>query len=208
MLGTKMNASRLETLEQLATEAGAEHLATEVHALSDRVRSGLFNVVCVGQFKRGKSTLLNALIGDPVLPMGVVPVTAVVTILGYGRERRVRVRFEGHAWQDVDPEALAEYVSEKANPENRKGVAAVEVFMASPLLASGMCLVDTPGVGSVFAGNSETTRAFLPHVEAALVVLGADPPRSADELALIGEVAPEGQACARARRGSGHRRAP
>ena len=79
-------------------------------------------------------------------------------------------------------------MSESENPENRKGVRAVEVFVPSPLLARGMCLVDTPGLGSVFGGNA-VTRAFVPHLDAALVVIGADPPLSGDELRLVGEVA-------------------
>lgn len=91
--------------------------------------------------------------------------------------------------RDVDPATLASYVSEEGNPENAKGVAGVEVSVPSPLLASGMCLVDTPGLGSVFAAGTAATRAFIPHVDAALVVLGADPPISEDELALVEEVA-------------------
>jgi len=57
------------------------------------------------------------------------------------------------------------------------------------LLDSGMCLVDTPGVGSVFASGTEATRAFVPHIDAALVVLGADPPISGDEVSLLEAVA-------------------
>jgi hypothetical protein len=145
-------------------------------------------VACVGQFKRGKSTLLNALVGQPVLPVGVVPVTAVVTVVRHGERLAARVRFAASGWQDVATGDLEQFVTEEQNPENRKGVAAVEVFVPSELLASGMCLVDTPGIGSVFVGNTEATRAFVPHVDAALVVLGADPPVSADELALVQEI--------------------
>jgi ribosome biogenesis GTPase A len=181
--------SRAHVLTRIAGEAGAQAIAQEALALAARIREGLFYVACVGQFKRGKSSLLNALVADPVLPVGVIPVTTVVTIVRYGAQRAARVRLAGGTWRDIDVEALAEYVTEEKNPENGKGVAAVEVFTPSPLLASGMCLVDTPGIGSVFAGNTEATRAFVPHVDAALVVLGADPPISADELALIEEIA-------------------
>jgi len=181
--------SRLEAVKRLATEAGAAHLANEARALSDRVRDGLFYVACVGQFKRGKSTLLNALVGHTVLPVGIVPVTAVVTVVRYGERLYARVRFAAGGWQEIGTNELARYVTEDENPENRAGVVAVEVFVPSRLLASGMCLVDTPGIGSVFAGNTEATRSFVPHVDAALVVLGADPPISADELALVKEIA-------------------
>jgi GTP-binding protein EngB required for normal cell division len=181
--------SRAQILARVAAEAGAQTIAEEALALAARVRTGLFYVACVGQFKRGKSSLLNALVADPLLPTGVVPVTTVVTIVRYGPQRGARVRLAGGTWRDIDIDALGEYVSEEKNPENGKGVSAVEVFTPSPLLASGMCLVDTPGIGSVFLGNTEATRAFVPHVDAALVVLGADPPISADELALVEEIA-------------------
>jgi len=186
---TSTGGSRLEAVGRLATEAGAAHLATEARTLSDRVRDGLFYVACVGQFKRGKSTLLNALVGLPVLPVGVVPVTAVVTVVRYGERLSARVRFAAGGWQEIATSELARYVTEDQNPENRAGVAAVEVFVPSELLATGMCLVDTPGIGSVFVGNTEATRSFVPHVDAALVVLGADPPISADELALVQGIA-------------------
>jgi Mg2+ and Co2+ transporter CorA len=80
---------------------------------------------------------------------------------------------------------LKEYVTEEFNPENKKAVEGAEVFVPSPLLFSGMCFVDTPGMGSVFTGNTATTQAFIPHIDAALVVVGADPPIAGEELALV-----------------------
>jgi Dynamin family len=145
--------------------------------------------VCVGQFKRGKSTLLNALIGMDVLPAGVIPVTSVVTVLRHGEQLGARVRFQDHQWMSADVSALADYVTEERNPDNRKGVSGVEVFVPSDLLAHGMSLVDTPGLGSVTEAGAAATHAFVPHIDAALVVLGADPPISGDELALIDRIA-------------------
>lgn len=176
-------------LSALARQAGTDDLAREAERLAERIVAGRFYVACLGQFKRGKSTLLNALIGTAVLPMGVVPVTSVVTVVRHGARPGARARFRGKAWQDVDPSALAAYVSELENPENVKGVEAAEVFVTSPLLAHGMCFVDTPGIGSVFGDNTDATRDFVPDIDAALVVLGADPPISGDELALVTEVA-------------------
>ncbi len=80
---------------------------------------------------------------------------------------------------------LKEYVTEERNPENKKAVDGAEVFVPSTLLSSGMCFVDTPGLGSVFTGNTATTQAFIPHIDAALVVVGADPPIAGEELALV-----------------------
>jgi GTP-binding protein EngB required for normal cell division len=178
----------LADLARLADEIGASDLAAEASAVARRVAEGRFYVACVGQFKRGKSSLLNALAGSAVLPVGVLPVTSVATVLRWGERLAARVRFPGGSWRDLRPEDLADYVAEENNSENTIGVSAVEVFLPSPLLASGMCLVDTPGIGSVFAGNTMTTREFVPHVDAAIVVLGADPPISGEELALVEEV--------------------
>ena len=178
-------------LQTIASEIGATEIGEDVHALAARVAQGLFYVACIGQFKRGKSTLINALVGMPLLPTGVVPVTAVITMIRYGEAVRTVVRFDDSREQVIDPAEVAEYVTEERNPENRKHVRALELFAPSDLLASGMCLVDTPGLGSMSQQSTETTRAFLPHIDAALVVLGADPPISGEEAAILDQIAPE-----------------
>ena len=178
-------ALRLLRLSRLAQHLGAEPLAEEARELAARVSEGRFYVACVGQFKRGKSTLLNALVGCAVVPTGFVPVTAVPTVIRFGDELRARVRMRDGSWQDVAMTGLKEYVTEEFNPENKKAVDGAEVFVPSSLLSSGMCFVDTPGLGSVFTGNTATTQAFIPHIDAALVVVGADPPIAGEELALV-----------------------
>jgi predicted GTPase len=183
--------AELNRLAELATEFGAEHIASTARSIAERISEGRFYVACIGQFKRGKSTLLNALIGHSVLPTAVVPVTAVPTILRYGAHLSARVRLQNAAWTDVLLSHVEDYVSEEKNPENAKGVAAVEIFVPSPLLETGMCLVDTPGLGSVFAGNTAATHAFIPHIDAAIVVIGTDPPLSSDELQLVETVSQE-----------------
>jgi len=181
----------LDQLRAIATEIGATEIAGDATALAARVGEGLYYVACIGQFKRGKSTLINALIGVPLLPAGVIPVTAVITIVRYGDAIGARAYFDDGRSENVEPSTIADYISEERNPGNRRRVRAVEVTAPSELLAAGMCLVDTPGLGSIFRQNSETTRAFLPHIDAALVVLGADPPISGEEAAVAEELARE-----------------
>ncbi|MFZ0859834.1 MAG: dynamin family protein [Candidatus Sulfotelmatobacter sp.] len=177
--------SALLQLAELAEEFDAEQVAADASSLAERVSEGRFYVACIGQFKRGKSSVLNALVGRSVLPTGVVPVTTVPTIVRYGGHAAARVRFEAGGWTDIPVRTVDEYVSEEKNPENAKHVAALEIFVPSPLLATGMCFVDTPGLGSVFTGNTEATQAFIPHIDAALVVIGADPPLAGEELVLV-----------------------
>lgn len=80
-------ASRLLRLAALAKNLGVVRIEEEAKDLADRIVEGRFYVACLGQFKRGKSTLINALIGDPVLPVGCTPVTAVPTVVRYGETR-------------------------------------------------------------------------------------------------------------------------
>ena len=185
VLQDRTGEATLNRLAALAAEFGAEEIASATRSIAERISEGRFYVACVGQFKRGKSTLLNALIGHSVLPTAVVPVTAVPTIIRYGECLTARVRFQSAAWTDIAVSAVEEYVSEAKNPENAKGVVGVEIFAPSPLLETGTCLVDTPGLGSVFAGNTAATQAFVPHIDAAIIVIGTDPPLSGEELELV-----------------------
>jgi len=106
-------AFRLLRLADLAQELGAEPVAEEARELAARVAEGRFYVACVGQFKRGKSTLLNALVGHEVVPTGFVPVTAVPTVIRFGAVLHARVRMRDGSWRDIAMPDLKEYVTEE-----------------------------------------------------------------------------------------------
>ena len=188
VLNDSDGAARLLRLADLGEELRAQYVADDGRSLAARVSEGRFYLSCIGQFKRGKSTLINALIGEPVLPVGFVPITTVPTVIRYGVHKRARIKFADSSWKDIDSSELNQYVSEEHNPENQKGVVGSELFVPSKLLSTGMCLVDTPGLGSVWTGNTAATQAFVPHIDAALVVVGADPPLAGEELALVEDV--------------------
>src|ERR1022692_2741602 len=94
-------AARLLRLAQLAEGVDSSRIADEARDLASRISEGRFYVACIGQFKRGKSTLINALIGDAVLPVGFTPVTAVPTVIRFGDQRRARVQVGDGSWQEV-----------------------------------------------------------------------------------------------------------
>src|SRR5580698_2731716 len=177
--------SALGELTGLGTERDRERLA----ALLDRLDAARLRVLVVGEAKRGKSTLINALLGRDVLPSGVTPLTAVATTARYGNDPRAEVLFlDGH--EEKHPlTALAAFVTEPGNRRNRRGVAGVTVYLDEPLLAAGVELVDTPGTGSVFEWDTEAAHAALESMDAAIFVLTADPPVSASERDLLGRVA-------------------
>ena len=169
-------ALELEVLLKAAKWLGAERVRQQALDLEERTRAERFYVACLGQFKRGKSSLLNALIGAEVLPRGIVPVTAVPTIVRYGPELAARIRTDSGEWQEIHPVELEAYVSEEKNPGNCKRIGAVEVFTQSPLLASGMCLVDAMSCASGTMGIGDGFRQIRDDYADVMICGGVEAP--------------------------------
>jgi GTP-binding protein EngB required for normal cell division len=146
------------------------------------------DVAVLGQFKAGKSSFINSLIGKPILPVGVIPVTTVITRLQYGQKERAVIRtFDGKEF-DIDLKDLDQYTSEAKNPSNEKNVEMVDIELPYLEDYSGLRIVDTPGLGSVFKYHMETSEHWLPEVGAALLAISADRPLSDNDLQLIQEL--------------------
>jgi len=164
--------------------SGFTSIVKQLTKLEQRLEQERFQLGVLGQFKRGKSTLLNALLGEEILPTSVLPLTAIPTFLSWGERRGAKVIFQdGKAPENIesdDPAVLKgfleRYVTEQGNPENRRGVARVEVRHPAALLSRGVVLIDTPGIGSTFRHNTTTALSFLPQCDAALFVTAPDPP--------------------------------
>jgi GTPase Era involved in 16S rRNA processing len=168
----------------------------KIRGLLDRLSEGRFHLAVLGQFKRGKSTLLNALLGESLLPTAVIPLTAIPTFVRFANERSARVsfsterapeEFRGNGPGDINA-FLAGYVSEEANPGNRLEVSLVEVTAPCAFLEKGVVLIDTPGIGSTHRHNTEATLNFLPQCDAALFLVSADPPITEVEVEFLKEV--------------------
>jgi len=177
----------LAVVAELAQELGLARVAKEAQQALAGLGANRFNVVFLGQFKRGKSTLVNALLGQEILPTDVLPSTGVITVITFAAHPKARVTFGTGEERLVPLEQLPEYITEEKNPENRKGVVSVTVGFPCPLTQAGANLVDTPGLGSVFHHSAAATKRFLPRVDVGVVVLGADPPLTQEELALLAQ---------------------
>lgn len=173
-------------LEELAAFEIAD--AAECGRLREKLAAGIFTLVVVGQFKRGKSSLINALLGQNILPVGVVPLTSIVTVLRYGSAPMARVEFRSGELCDIDMHAIADYATEKANPNNIKSVRRVIIDYPSAWLRDGIQIVDTPGIDSVYQHNTDSTYAFLSQADAMLFVTSADQPLSRRELEFLAEI--------------------
>ena len=154
-------------------------------AVKEQLISNHFNLVVLGQFKRGKTTLINSLVGNAILPSSVVPLTSIVTILKFGNDIRCDIFMNDGTEKSIKIEELHDYVTESGNPKNVRGVKCASIEYPIPLLEKGMQLVDTPGIGSTFLHNTETTYEFLDHLDAAVFLMSADVPISQVEKELL-----------------------
>lgn len=160
--------------------------------LRERAQVGRLRILVAGEAKRGKSTLINGLVERDILPSGVVPLTAIPTMVRFdarGPEDLAVTYADGRSERRPLGD-LALLVTETGNPANQAGIAAVTVTLArSPLTRFPVELVDTPGTGSVYEHNTATARAAYDALDAVILVIGADPPITAAERALLTELA-------------------
>ena len=147
-------------------------------------------MVVVGEFKRGKSTLVNALLQHAVCPVDADVVTAVPTTVRYADQPRVLsyVRTEDGGRTDEVEESLADLhalVTEEADPADPERLRTVEVGLPHRMLRSGLCLVDTPGVGGLDSAHGFLTLGALGMAEATLFVTDAAQELTAPELEFL-----------------------
>jgi len=175
-------------LQELAAATDPE-LSLEASRVADRLQEGSFHIVVLGEFKRGKSTLINALLGHDILPTGVLPLTAVSIQVRYGTSPPKVCYTNGMCEELPQGQSLRDVATEEGNPGNHKNVEFVTVQTESQLLAPGLVLVDSPGIGSVHRHNDEQAAVALERADGAIVVLSATEPLSMAEANLLSSLA-------------------
>lgn len=146
-----------------------------VTALREKLEQQHMTVSVIGQFKRGKSALVNGILGRDILPVGIVPVTAVVTTVDYGDEEAA-VHFANGKVEKVAFEEISAFVNEQENRDNHLNVTKVAIKCSSEFLKRSLTFVDTPGVGSLHEKNSEEAYAFVKESDAVIFTLSVDSP--------------------------------
>jgi len=182
---------RLGEIIRLASAIDYEHDKGSEQRWRDvlaRLADDRFNVVVAGRFNRGKSTLMNALLGMDRLPTGIMPLTSVITTVRYGTSERVVLEYEGHTLRSETSLAeLPEYVTEKGNPGNRRHIRSAEIQLPAEVLRRGFYFVDTPGLGSAIFENSETTERFIPEIDVLILVSGYESPLTEEEVRFLSQ---------------------
>lgn len=182
-------ADQLRIIRVALTAMGRENGERQYGELIVKLAEDRFILAVLGQFKHGKSSLMNAVIGRELLPTGVLPLTSAITVLKYGpTEKLVVNRIDAIFPDELPISSLVDYVTERGNPANRRKVKTAYVELPVPFLRRGIEFVDTPGIGSVITANTATTYGFLPECDAVLFVTSVETPMTNLELEFLKEI--------------------
>jgi GTP-binding protein EngB required for normal cell division len=175
----------LGTVEDLCKRHGISALEDYLESCRSFAAEKTLNIAVLGRFKAGKSSFLNHLLGRPLLPIGVIPVTSAVTEIQWGASERGEVLFTDGRRLTAAVDQIGDFISESRNPENSKHVARVRVELPSMDRYPGIRFVDTPGLESVLEHNTDASMEWLPNVGLALVAVAVDPPLTQQDIELI-----------------------
>lgn len=162
-------------------------LLQSIKKLEDDIRKSIFTVVVLGEFKRGKSTFVNALLGTPLLPMNILPETATINAIMYNDKPMLSVvRMDGSQEEgEVSYEYLQQFSASNSNDEALKSIKYIKIGYPLDLLKNRIVLVDTPGVSDLNQQRCDITYQFLPKANAVIFLLDANSPLKKSEKEFI-----------------------
>ncbi|MGW6172443.1 dynamin family protein [Arthrobacter sp. NPDC055138] len=181
---------------ELAKKGERADLQRRLEQTRKRLKDPTTRVIVVGEFKQGKSQLINALVHAPVCPIDDDVATSVPTVVKQGDPASAVILVPKDGSETADGEGelerrpialeeLAQYVSERGNPGNERRLAAAEVLLPRKVLDGGLALVDSPGVGGLDSAHSLTTLTALPTADAMLLVSDASQEFTEPELRFL-----------------------
>lgn len=171
--------SDLRQLRGFASDLELEECAGLINEVLERIENDTFTVAVVGEFKRGKSTFINALLGVSVLPTDVLPCSATLNRVSYALSHRVVLEFKNGRREEVPFDKLADYVTQLTNESEAvaKTIKQAIVYYPSPYCQNNVDVYDTPGLNDSNA-MTDVTLSVLPRTDAAIMVILAQSPFS------------------------------
>lgn len=160
----------------------------QLQTLQKDIETDFFTVVVLGEFKRGKSTFINALLGTKLLPMNVLPETATINAIMYSEKPRLSVLYRDG--KEVKGEVSYDYMKQFSagiDGSALKNISYIKIGYPCKLLENRIVLVDTPGVSDLNEQRSEITYRFVPKANAILFLLDANSPLKGTERDFIEE---------------------
>ncbi|MGL4621828.1 MAG: dynamin family protein [Chroococcidiopsis sp.] len=185
-------------LFQIIQDCNARHvlpntLADEVIKISNKLQSQRFRIAIVGEFSRGKSTLINALVGEKIQPVRAIACNATVTVLKYGLQQRIVCHYKDGRQEEISREQYQEKVtlSKEAVRKHLSDELAhcdiEEIVFAHPnlkLCQNGVEILDSPGLNE-HPDRAAVTRQLLKNVDAVIFITSASQALSQGERDII-----------------------
>ncbi|MCR5175244.1 MAG: dynamin family protein [Anaerovibrio sp.] len=163
-------------------------LASKFEGLRRDIQNDYYTVVVLGEFKRGKSTFVNALLGESLLPMDILPETATINAIMYKDQPAVQVVHQDGRLEQGEPtlDYLKKFSARQGN-NAAEGVRYIKIGYPSKLLKNRVILVDTPGVSDLDEQRCDVTYEFIPKANAVIFLLDANSPLKKTEKDFIDE---------------------
>lgn len=178
----------LNSVKECSENLNILSLKENIVSLENFVANNNIDIVILGQFKAGKSSFINHLIGKEILPTGVIPVTSVITRLQFGETEKAIVSDLNTNKTELAINLIDEFIAENKNPKNEKNVSVIDLELPYLKHFQNVRLIDTPGIGSVFRHNTQTTENWFSEIGIALITISAERPLGENEMILIREI--------------------
>jgi predicted GTPase len=189
----------LSRIREIAQEFNNRTVVNSIGESLDCLRQDSFNIVVVGEFSRGKSTFINAMLGKKVLPAAIRPTTAMINKISYGEEHKFILHFREGGCKEVDSEEFLhtiaqsepDYEDKQAVAEYKqrvtwlRSIAYADVRYPINLCQQGIEIIDTPGTNDLDTTREEITFNFLPMADVAILLLSATQQLSKTELQFL-----------------------
>lgn len=177
----------LLTMESVAGQySGGINYIPEIQKVRRQLSSRQYRVAVIGEFKRGKSSLINAIIGSQVLPTDILPMTAAITRVTYGPQKKILIHFKDGHTEEKSVEELLEYATkyDAQKAQMASSIREIVVYYPSVFCQNHIDILDTPGLNDN-ESMTDVTYSVLGDVDAAMVVISATHPMSMTEQKLI-----------------------
>ncbi len=183
----------LSSLTDRARAFGLPDPATSLAQYRQKLVDNTYQVLVVGEAKRGKSTFVNALIGRDILPTDVDIATSQVFRVGFAEREAYRLRFEDDTQQVIGVGDLARFGSQVVAdadglPRLDQIIRWIEVDVPARFLPANVRILDTPGLGALYASHAPITHGLVPHADAVLFILDSRAPIGEPEIQFVAEL--------------------
>jgi len=185
-----MDEMGMQAKNELEIDAGSDYAM-----IMDELNSAEYIVPVVGEAKLGKSSLLNGIIGSPILPVDLDVATSQALKVSVAEKPRYSIVYIDKSIVHIEKEDIVKISSQAVIDRegietrlNKKEIKWVEIDYPTKFLPSSISLVDTPGLGALYSDHSKITNRILPLAKAVIFVLGSERPINTEEIKIIHKV--------------------